>query len=272
MWFRLPILALLSGAGLVCGCSGATRPMPPLTPSQLNLAQDEVQSHASEGLPFRNHVTDEDATAVLRSAVERIGPAAIQTCREMAIGECRWTVSGSSDRSLNTAIGPNGLIVINRGIMEYAANEEEVAVVVARGVGHHSANHYAARRRTQMAGSLLGTIVITAASVLVPPLGMATGLIQTALEAGVNVASGTAVASYTKDQEREAIWLAALILYRAGVDLEKARGMLVTMARVQGDKDSGMMNTQLSGPERLAAWDEAVRQIRASNGQLPPRT
>lgn len=38
MLFRLPLLAVLSGAGLVCGCSGATRPMPPLTPSQLTLA------------------------------------------------------------------------------------------------------------------------------------------------------------------------------------------------------------------------------------------
>ena len=154
--------------------------------------------------------------------------------------------------------------------MEYAANEEEVAVVVAYGFAHHSANYFASRRQTQMAGSLLGTIVMTAVSVIVPPLGMATSLIQTAVESGVNLASGAVAASYTKDHE--AIWLAALILYRAGVDLDKARGILVTMARVQGDKDSGMMNTQLSGPERLAAWDEAVRQIRASNGQLPPRT
>ena len=71
---------------------------------------------------------------------------------------------------------------------------------------------------------------------------------------------------------RESTWLAALILSRAGVDLDKARGMLMTMARVQGDKDSGMMNTQLNGPERLAVWDEAVREIRASNGALPRRT
>ena len=273
MWFRLPILAVLSGAGLVCGCAGATYPipMPPLTPSQLNLAQQEVQAQKSEGPPFRNHVTDEEATTVLRSAIERIGPAATQLCREMAVGDCRWTVSGSSDRSLNTAVGPNGLIVINRGIMEYAANEEEVAVVVAYGFAHHAANHFAARRRTQMAGSLLGTIVVTAVSIVVPPLGMATSLIQTAVESGMNLASGALVASYTKDQERESTWLAALILYRAGVDLDKARGMLVTMARIAGDKDTGMMNTTLTGAERLAAWDEAVRQIRASNGQLPWR-
>ncbi|MDP1961020.1 MAG: M48 family metalloprotease [Reyranella sp.] len=268
----MPLLAVLSGAGLMWGCASTySIPLPPLTPNQLTLAQQEVQAQANEGQPFRHHVTDEEATSVLRSAVEKIGPAATRLCHEMAVGECRWTVSGSQDRSLATTIGPNGSIVINRGIMEYAANEEEVAVVVAYGFAHHAANHFASRRRTQMAGSLIGTIVVTAVSIVVPPLGMVTGLIQTAVESGANLASGALVASYTKDQERESTWLAALILYRAGVDLEKARGMLVTMARVQGDKDSGMMNTQLSGPERLAVWDEAVREIRASNGRLPRR-
>lgn len=187
MWSRLFLLAVMSCAGLLYACASATYPMllPPLTPSQLNLAQDEVQSHASEGMPFRNHVTDEDATTVLRSAVEKIGPAATQLCHEMAVGQCRWTISGSSDRSLGTAIGPDGLIVINKGIMEYAANEEEVAVVVAFGFAHHSANHFASRRQTRMAGSLLGMIVMTAVSVAVPPLGMATSLIQTATDSGV---------------------------------------------------------------------------------------
>jgi predicted Zn-dependent protease len=142
-------------------------------------------------------------------------------------------------------------------------------VVVAYGFARHAANHFASRRNKQTAGSLLGTIVVTAASVIIPPLGMATGLIQTAMESGMNYASGVVVASHTRDQEREATWLAALILYRAGVDLDKARGMLMTMARVQGDKNSGMLNTQLMGPERLAVWDEAVREIRASNGRLP---
>jgi predicted Zn-dependent protease len=269
MWFRRPILAALSSACLLCGCSGAVHPLPALTNSQLSLAQEEVQ--AGSGPLQRQSLTDEDATQVLRVAIERIRPAAVQLCREMAVGDCRWTIRASNNRSLNAAAGPQGLIVINRGVVEYAANEEEVAVAIAHGFGHHAADHPASRRKTQMVGSLIGTIVVTAATLVIPPLGMAGSLIQTAMESGVNLASGAVVASYSKDQEREATWLAALILYRAGVDLEKARGFLVTMARAPSDKETGTLNTHLSGAERLAVWDEAVRQIRASNGQLPRR-
>lgn len=62
-----------------------------------------------------------------------------------------------------------------------------------------------------------------------------------------------------------------MILYRAGIDLDRARGILVTMARDAGGNGTGMLNTHLAGPERLAAGDEAVLQIRATNVRLPQR-
>jgi predicted Zn-dependent protease len=260
---------MLSGACLLGGCSGAVHQLPALTSGQLNLAQSEVQ--ASSGPPQRRNVTDEEATHLLRTAIDRVRLAANQLCREMAIGDCRWTIRASDDRSLNATAGPDGLVVINRGIMEYAANEEEVAVAVAHEIAHHSADHQARRRQNQMVGSLIGTALIGVVSLVIPPLGIGTSLIQAATESGVNLANGLVNASYSKEQEREADWLAALILFRAGVDLDKARGMLVTMARGSGGKETGMLNTHLAGPERLAAWDEAVRHIRASNGRLPRR-
>ena len=269
MWLSRPILLMLAGACLVCGCSGAIHRLPALTSSQLNLAHAEVRS--SGGPPQPQNVSDEEATRVLRAAIDRIRPAADQLCREMVVGICRWTVHASDDRSLNAFAGPDGSIVINRGVVDYAANEEEVAVVIAHEIGHHAADHHARRQHNQMVGSLIGNIVMTAISLVVPPLGMATGLIQSAAESGVNLATGAVAASYSKEQEREADWLAALILYRSGMDLDKARGFLLTMARAPGGTGTSLFMTHLSGPERLAAWDEAVRQIRASNGRLPRR-
>src|SRR5882672_1281557 len=42
--------------------------------------------------------------------------------------------------------------------------------------------------------------------------------------------------------EREADYIAALILYRSGIDPDKARGFLVTMARASGRKETGMLD------------------------------
>jgi hypothetical protein len=64
---------------------------------------------------------------------------------------------------------------------------------------------------------------------------------------------------------------ATLILYRAGVDLDKARGLLVTMAAISGRTATSFLDSHPAGPERVAAWDRAVAEIRASHGRLPQR-
>ena len=50
---------------------------------------------------------------------------------------------------MNAGAGPNGLIVVNRGIVEYAANEEEVCLVIAHEMGHQAANHLATSQRNR---------------------------------------------------------------------------------------------------------------------------
>lgn len=69
----------------------------------------------------------------------------------------------------------------------------------------------------------------------------------------------------------EADDLATPILCRSNVDLDKARGFLLAMARASGRKESGMLDTPPAGPECVAGRDRAVAEIRASNGQLPKR-
>ena len=55
------------------------------------------------------------------------------------------------------------------------------------------------------------------------------------------------------------------------MDLDRARAFLVTMARASGRRETGMLDTHPAGPERLAAWDRAVAEVRATNGRLPQR-
>jgi predicted Zn-dependent protease len=260
----------LSGASLVCGCSGAVHQLPPISRNNLGAAQTEVRG--AGGPPLRRFVTDEEMLEALRSALGRIRAPASQVCGEMNVGVCDWTFRAVRDSSLNAGSEPNGLITVNRGVVEYAANEEQICMVIAHEMGHEAANHLAASRRNQTIGAVVGAVLLGAAGVALSGGRYGTtNAIRSAMNAGANIGGAIGGISFSKEQEREADYLAALILYRAGVDLDKARGLLVTMARASSQRETGILDTHPAGPERIAGWDRAVAEIRASNGRLPRR-
>lgn len=259
----------LSGACLLCGCAGAVHRLPEITDNDLSLAKMEVR--AAGGPPQRRAVTDEEVLHTLQNAARRIGEPGVQVCQEMNVGVCEWKFHATRDPSLNAGALPNGFIVVNRGVVEYAENEEEVCMVIAHEMGHQAANHIATGQRNQAVGALIGAVLLGVAGAAASYGHSNPGMIRSAAKLGANVGGGIGRLSFSKEQEREADYLAALILYRAGVDLDKARGLLVTMARASGRKDTGMLDTHPAGPERIAGWDEAVAEIRASNGRLPRR-
>lgn len=173
---------------------------------------------------------------------------------------------------MNASAGPNGVISVNRGIVEFAENEDQVAMVISHEIGRQIANHVATSQRNQAVGAIVGAVLLgatgAAASYRSP---YAASVTRTAMETGGNIGGAIGRISFSKEQEREADYLSALILYRSGLDLDKARGFLVIMARGSGRKETGMLDTHPAGPERVAAWDKAVEEIRASNGTLPKR-
>jgi predicted Zn-dependent protease len=267
---RLRSFVALWGACFVGGC-GSVHQLPAISQANLQQAQAEVQ--ASSGPPQRRIVSDEEVRETLEAATWRILASAEQVCREMNVGVCDWQFRVSPSRSLNAGSYPNGFIVVNRGIVEYAANEEEVCLVIGHEMGHQMANHLARSQRNQVIGGMIGAVLLGAAGIMASN-GSYDSAYTTRAAAQMGAQLGRAVGqiSFSKEQEREADYLAALILYRAGVDLDQARGFMVTMARASGKRETGMLDTHPAGPERVAGWDRAVAEIRASNGRLPPRT
>jgi predicted Zn-dependent protease len=260
----------LGGACLLCGCAGSVHRLPQINDGNLSMAQTEVQG--AGGPPQRRAVTDEEVVETLRSALRRVRPPADQICREMNVGVCDWKFRALKDRSMNAGAGPNGLIVVNRGIVEYAANKDEVCLVIAHEIGHQAANHIATSQRNKATGALIGAILLGVVGAAASYGSYSSpNVTRSAMQAGADIGGAIGRISFSKEQEREADYLAAVILYRSGVDLDKARGFLVTMARASGRKETGMLDTHPAGPERIAGWDQAVAEIRASDGRLPQR-
>jgi predicted Zn-dependent protease len=244
--------------------------LPLVDKTNLSMAQTELQG--AGGVPQRRVIGDDEVFVTARSALARIRPSATRVCREMGVGVCDWQLTVLNDRSLNASARPNGVVAINRGVVEYAANEEEVSLVIAHELGHQAANHLVTGQRNQAIGALVGAVLLGAAGAIASSRNYnSANITRAAMETGANVGGAIGRISYSKEQEREADYLAALILYRSDVDLDKARGILVTMAKGSGRKETGMLDTHPAGPERLAAWDKAVQEVRASNGALPKK-
>src|SRR5262249_9642911 len=267
---NLRLSLALAGAGLVCGCSGAVHQLPQISKDNLSLALAEVQN--AGGRPPRHTISDDEGLDTRGCALGRIGRSADQVCREMNTGVCEWDIRASADRRMNANARPNGRIEIKRGIFEYADNQEQIAMVIAHEIGHQAANHMERNRRKQVTGQLVGAILLGAVGAAVSHGHRDSAFVtRTAMNAGAGVGGYVGGIAYSKEQEREADYLSAVILYRAGVDLDKARGFLVKLSRASRHKETGMLDTHPAGPDRIAGGDQAVQQLRASNGQLPAR-
>ena len=74
---------------------------------------------------------------------------------------------------------------------------------------------------------------------------------------------------FSVEQEEEADFLAAHILYRAGYDLDVARQMLLKIGTKSDKGESSFLSTHPSGPERLAGFDKTIALVREDGDGLP---
>ena len=252
---------------LLGGCSGALHQVPHATPDQVSAVEGEVLS--GPDIERRRTMSADEASKTLATVVARIHPVAQQVCQEIKAGNCYWRYRVSSDRALNAYATMDGQVVLNRGLAELTASDEEIAMVLAHELGHHAANHPRNTATNVRLGALVGAVLGTALDVAAASGGSRTN--GAFSRYGAVLGAKTGQLSYSKEQEREADYLGVLIAYRAGIDLDKARGVMMTMARMSGKKESGLLDTHPVGAERLAGFDRAVAEVRASNGALPPR-
>lgn len=247
---RFGMILSIAGLLLLGACAGQVHHVPKPTERQMSAAERDVLAEPDLPTPPRS-MTASEASQTLAAVVRRVHPAGQQVCHETGAGNCYWRYRFSPDRSLNAFSTKSGYVVLNRGLAEQTANDDEIAFVLCHELGHHSASHPANTGNNAMIGGLIGGLLLG--------------------ETGWAIGQQIGVISYSKEQEREADYLGVVIAYRAGVDLDKARGVVVKMARQSGKRESGLLDTHPEGAERLAGFDRAVALVRASNGALPPR-
>src|SRR5688572_31903948 len=169
--------------------------------------------------------------------VERIGARLVQAIpAEFQHREFRYEFDVVNVSDLNAFALPGGPMYINRGMLEAAKNEGEVAGVLAHEISHVALRHgtaQAGKATKYQVGSIIGQI---AGAVLGGTLGQVISL-------GSQFGFGTAFLKYGREYERQADLLGAQIMARAGYDPRDMASMFETIQSRSGN----------GGPEWLSS-------------------
>uniref|UniRef100_UPI001F2ECF8D M48 family metallopeptidase n=1 Tax=Falsiroseomonas oryziterrae TaxID=2911368 RepID=UPI001F2ECF8D len=215
---------------------------------------------AAAGPLAREDRSEAEQVQMLSRVARRVVASADPMCRQYLDQPCRFRVGLMRSQEVNAFAAEGSTIGVTSGMLLVVDNDAELAAVVAHEMGHHLANHLArAGTRTQL-GSLAGALI-----------GAYLGGDALA-QAGAQLGGGAARLVYSQAEEREADYLAAFMVHRAGYDLAQAGRIWIRLAQAAGGaQQPSLLRTHPTGPERLAAWQRTVAEIAGAPGDAMPR-
>lgn len=162
--------------------------------------------------------------AVVGAYVTGLGLHLVEYCGRRDI-EYQFKVIDSPE--VNAFALPGGFIYVNRGLIQKAENESELAGVLAHEIGHVVGRHSVDQvKRAQIAGLGLGVL-----DRILGGRGTAAGIANLASQ----MVAGGAFMKFSRDAEREADRLGARNLYEAGFD---PRGMVTFFEKLDAMRKS----------------------------------
>ena len=162
-----------------------------------------------------------------------------------------YTFSVANYREINAFALPGGPVWIHRGAISAAANEAQLAGVLAHEIAHVSQRHAADQITKQLvANGFLGLMSAM----------LGNGRSAQTAQAGARVLAGSYMLKFSRDDEREADTAGAVIMRRAGWDAREMIGFMETLRKEEG-KDPASLEVFLSSHPAPA---ERVQRLRAS--------
>jgi predicted Zn-dependent protease len=168
----------------------------------------------------------------------------------------RYTFQVVDRKDINAFALPGGPIFVNRGMLDAAANDGEVAGVIAHEISHVVLRHATAQatkgQKFQLgavAGQILGSVV-----------GGRTGAV---IAQGSQIGIGTYLLKHSREAEREADLLGAQIMARAGYDPRHMANMFRTIAERSGNGGVEWLSGHPNPTNRYAAINQEAALLRA---------
>jgi Zn-dependent protease with chaperone function len=200
------LAALLAVSVVVCAAqTQIVAPKNKYTPADDVKLGQQAARQVEQQLPIMNDPQ-------VNNYLNRIGQRLVENIPpEFQHPEFHYTFTGVNVREINAFALPGGPMFINRGMIEKAHNEGEVAGVMAHELSHVALRHGTAQQTKatpyevgQTAGKILGSI-----------LGGGLGAV---ISTGSQVGFGTAFLHYSREYEKQADLLGTHIMAAAGYD------------------------------------------------------
>ena len=190
--------------------------------------------------------------------VERIGRRLVAALpSRLQQPQFRYTFQVVDRRDINAFALPGGPIFVNRGMLDAARSDGEVAGVIAHELSHIVLRHgtaQATKGQKFQLGALAGQIVGSM-------VGGRTGAV---IAQGSQIGIGTYFMKYSREYEREADLLGAQIMSRAGYDPREMANMFQTIARRSGNGGPEWLSDHPSPGNRYQAIHREAALLRAS--------
>src|SRR3977135_2418753 len=196
---------------------------------------------------------DEEVNAYVESLGQRLVSAIPP---EFQHPEFRYYFKVVNARDINAFALPGGPMYVNRGMIEAARNEGEMAGVMAHELSHVALRHGTVQASKAQKYGLLAGILGIGGAIVGGPAGAAAQI------AGQGV--GVYFLKFSREYETEADLLGARIMANAGYDPRDLANMFKTI-EAQGGGGGGFLSDHPSPANRYARINQEAQHLRENN-------
>jgi len=190
----------------------------------------------------------------VQSYVENVGRRLVTSIpQEFQHPEFQYYFKVVNARDINAFALPGGPMYVNRGMIEAARTEGEMAGVMAHEISHVALRHGTAQASKGQKYSILGGIAGIAGTILGGP-----GVGQLA-----QAPFAVYLLKFSREYETEADILGAQIMARAGYDPRDLANMFQTIER-QGGGGGGFLSDHPSASDRYARINQEAQYLRVN--------
>ena len=249
----------------VAACTGTGHKLPVFSATQHQSALQEIA--AAPGLRPATRTSAENER-LARETLARPQSAAQPICRQVQRDKCWYSLTYERSPKVNAGILQNRMVFYD-GLAQYLDNEHEFAAIIGHEIGHHLSFHYEEDAQNRaigaaIAGILMGGLAAATGAYQYNPSGLQNDL-SSAMRLGAQIGD----ISFSKEQEREADYLATYLMARAGYDPDAAASLWIKLAKISGRTRTGLLDSHPASSDRLAAWRVATDEVRYSTDLMP---